>query len=177
MTAPEFHRPQRIDLIGDGAREISIEATAEEAAALADRFGLIAVSALSARFSIQREGEAILAHGTVTAQIIQACCATAAPIPVRIAEPVALRFVPDDAPEDDEIELTADALDIIPYAGGAIDLGEAAAETMALAIDPFLRSPDADAILREAGVLREDEAGPFGALVGLKAQLEGNKGE
>ena len=39
-----------------------------------------------------------------------------------------------------------------------IDLGEAAAETLALALDPFPRSPDADAMLAEAGVIGEDEA-------------------
>ena len=50
---------------------------------------------------------------------------------------------------------------------GAIDLGEVAAETMALALAPFPRGPGADAALKQAGVLSEGEAGPFGALAGL----------
>ena len=54
------------------------------------------------------------------------------------------------------------------YTGGAIDLGEAAAETLALVLDPFPRSPGAQAALREAGVLNEEEAGPFAALAKLK---------
>ena len=54
----------------------------------------------------------------------------------------------------------------------ATDLG-AVAETLALSLDPFPRAPDADAVLRAAGVLSEDEAvtGPFAALKGLKDKL------
>ncbi len=44
---------------------------------------------------------------------------------------------------------------------------------MALSLDPFPRSPNAAATLKEAGVISEDEAGPLGALSGLKAMLEG----
>ena len=71
------------------------------------------------------------------------------------------------------MELSADALDTLPIENGAIDLGEAAAETLALALDPFPRSPGADAALAEAGVLGESEAGPFAALADLKRKLEG----
>jgi uncharacterized protein YutE (UPF0331/DUF86 family) len=63
-------------------------------------------------------------------------------------------------------------MDTVFYSGGAIDLGEAAAETLALALDPFPRSPAAAAALKEAGVLSEEEAGPFGALAGLRDKLK-----
>ncbi|MBN9990995.1 hypothetical protein JND45_16805, partial [Listeria monocytogenes] len=62
-------------------------------------------------------------------------------------------------------------LDTMPYDGAAIDLGEAAAETMALALDPFPRGPNAAAALRAAGVISEEEAKPAGALAGLKGLL------
>jgi hypothetical protein len=101
-------------------------------------------------------------------------CTTSAPtrprtaIPATIDEPVALLFVAEgSAGEDEEIELDEGALDTVPYEGGTIDLGEAAAETMALALDPFPRSANAAAVLREAGVLTEEEAKPKGALAGL----------
>ena len=42
---------------------------------------------------------------------------------------------------------------------------------MALALDPFPRAPGAEEALRAAGVIGEGEAGPFGALAGLKAKL------
>ena len=55
-----------------------------------------------------------------------------------------------------------------------IDLGEAAAETVALALDPFPRSPRAADVLRDAGVISEEEAKPKGALAGLGALLARN---
>ena len=42
---------------------------------------------------------------------------------------------------------------------------------MALALDPFPRGPGAEAALKVAGVISEEEAGPFGALAGLKDRL------
>jgi hypothetical protein len=44
---------------------------------------------------------------------------------------------------------------------------------MVLALDPFPRSPDADAILKAAGVVDETEVGPFAILKGLKDKLGG----
>jgi len=166
---PEFSRPERIDTIGEGAREVAIQADAAERAGVARRFGLVAVDRLSARFAIRRAGDAILAEGTVEAEVVQACSATGDPLPARIREAVSLRFVEPGTGED-EVELADDALDTIEIEGGAIDLGEAAAETMALALDPFPRSPRAAEVLRAAGVVEEDEVAT-GPLAGLKALL------
>lgn len=174
MTLPEFHRPERIDTIGEGARNVTVTADPAECAALATRFGLIEIKSLVGAFALHRDADGINARGRVTAQVVQPCVVTGEGVPASIDEPVALRFVDDDAVEGDEIELTADALDVIPYSGGAIDLGEATAESMALALDPFPRSPNAEATLKAAGVLREDEVGPFSGLAALKAKLGGS---
>ena len=96
-------------------------------------------------------------------------------MPAIIDEPVALRFVEADDSGREEIELGRRRLDTIPYDGAAIDLGEAAAETMALALDPFPRGPGADRHCKAAGVVSEEEAGPFGALAGLKDKLAGKQ--
>ena len=53
----------------------------------------------------------------------------------------------------------------------SIDIGEAAAETLALALDPYPRAPDAGEALKAAGVKGEEEAGPFAALAALKGKL------
>ena len=63
----------------------------------------------------------------------------------------------------------------MPLEGGAIDLGEAAAETMALALDPFPRAAGAEAALRAAGVLSEEEARPANAFAALKDALRKTK--
>jgi hypothetical protein len=46
---------------------------------------------------------------------------------------------------------------------------------LSLSLDPYPRSPDAEAALREAGVKSEDEVEPAGPLAGLKDLLEGKK--
>jgi uncharacterized metal-binding protein YceD (DUF177 family) len=170
-VTPEFSRPERIDTIGERDRDVAIAATEAERAALAARFGLIAIDTLEGEFTIRREATGIAARGRVRAAVTQACSVTGDPILARIDEPVALLFV-TALGEGEEVELDAGDLDTLEYDGGAVDLGEAAAETMALALDPFPRSPGAEAALRAAGVISEEEAGPFGALAGLKAQLE-----
>ena len=176
---PEFSRIERLDTIGGDERVVSIVADEAERAALAARFGLVAIERLEARLAIRRGSAGIDVHGTVAAAVVQACSVTGDPLPATIDEPVALRFVELAAAGDeialDEVELDGDALDIVEIEGGGIDLGEAAAETMALALDPFPRSPRAAAVLKEAGVVSEEEAGPFGALSGLKAKLAGGE--
>lgn len=172
MTAPEFSRPVRIDTLGEGVRSIDVEADEGERAALARRFGLLSLDSLSATAEIKRQGDILTAEGRVRASAVQACVASAAPVPAKIDEPFSLRFVPEGQDESEEIELSPEDWDTIDYAGSAIDLGEAVAETLALSLDPFPRSPDADALLREVGVLSEEEAAeassPFAALKSLK---------
>ena len=175
MSGPEFSRPVRIDTLGEGNRSIAIEADEGERAALAARFGLLSLASLTAEAELRREGDVIIAEGRLRATAEQACVASGAPVPASVDEPFSLRFVPEgDIEEGTEIELDAEDWDTIDYSGGAIDLGEAAAETLALSLDPFPRAADADAVLREAGVLSEDEVvtGPFAALQGLKDKLK-----
>ena len=168
---PEFSRPVRLDAIGEREQTVDIAADAAERAALATRFGLLAIDSLTARFTLRREAAGIAARGHVGAALTQACAVTEAPLPASVAEDVAIRFLPADSPAGEEIELGEDECDTMFYEGGAVDLGEAAAETMALALDPYPRGPDAESALRAAGVLSEDQAGPFGALAALKDKL------
>ncbi|MCP3734140.1 DUF177 domain-containing protein [Sphingomonas sp. RP10(2022)] len=168
---PEFSRPERLDAIGAGEREVRIAATEAERAALAARFGVLSVARLDAVLAVKREAAGIAVRGRVTGAVVQACSVTGVPLDATIDEPVALLFV-ERLDDQEEVELDEGALDTVEIEGGAVDLGEAAAETMALALDPFLRSPDAEAVLREAGVIPEDEHRPFSPLQGLQSLLE-----
>ena len=99
----------------------------------------------------------------------QNCSVTGDPLPVVVEEDFAIRFHPEpDTELPDETELSEDECDTVFYSGNAIDLGEAAAETLLLALDPFPRGPRAAAALKAAGVISEDEVEPLGALAGLK---------
>ncbi|WP_298668674.1 DUF177 domain-containing protein [uncultured Sphingomonas sp.] len=168
---PEFSRPERLDTIGGEPRIVEIAADAEERRRLAGRFGLIAIDRLAATFTIHRDATGIRADGRVVAGVTQACSVTGDPLPATVDEKVALRFVAAGDATEDEVELGEDALDTIEIEGGAIDLGEAAAETLMLALDPFPRQPRAAEALRAAGVVAEDQAGPFSALASLKDKL------
>lgn len=170
---PEWSRLERVDGIGERARAVSIGADADERIGLARRFGLLGIERLDAVWTLRREEGAILATGHVTAAVTQACSASGVPVPATIGEVATLRFVDNAAAVDEELELSPDALDTLPIENGAIDLGEAAAETLALALDPFPRAPDADAVLAQAGVLNEGAAGPFRGLADLKRKLSG----
>ncbi len=167
---PEFSRPLRLDQIGAGDNKLSIDADEAERAALARRFELVSLDSLHADYAVRRDAVGVLATGRLTGQVVQACVATAAPVPATIDEPFTLRFLPepgDDAPE--EVELDEADCDTMFYTGSAIDLGEAAAETLALALDPFPRAPGAEEALREAGVIEEGAVTP---LSGLAAALQ-----
>ncbi|WP_375401825.1 DUF177 domain-containing protein [uncultured Sphingomonas sp.] len=170
---PEFSRPERVDTISGRERVVELEARPAEREALARRFGLLAVESLGASFAVAREHGALTARGRVTARVVQACSITDEPVASTVDERADLLFVPAGPAGEAEVELSADALDTIIYEGREIDLGEAAAETMALALDPFPRAPGADRALREAGVLTEEEARPLGKLAGLRDKLEG----
>ena len=169
---PEFSRIERLDTIGSDERTVRIAADEGERARLAARFGLIRIDRLKASVTLRRDAAGILARGRVTADVVQACSITGDPLDARVDEPLELLFVEPSGHDADEIELDGSALDTVEITGGGIDLGEAAAETMALALDPFPRGPGAAAALGEAGVLSEEEAGPFGALAGLKAAMK-----
>jgi len=173
MTAPEFSRPLRIDTLGEAARRMTVEAGQAERIGLARRFGLIGIDRLTADLALTRTGADIAMGGTLCARVVQACVATGAPLPAEIEAPFDLEFrpQPDPAERGDEVELGAAELDIIFYDEGSIDVGEAVAETLLLNLDPYPRAPGAEGALKEAGVKSEAEAGPFGALAGLRDRL------
>ena len=176
MTAPEFSRPVRVDTLGEQPRTMRIAAEPGERAAVAARFGLIALDRLEADLTLSRKEEEIAVHGTLEAAVAQACVASGAPVPATLAAPfdILFRRPPEPGQPDEEIELSDSELDVIFYEHGEIDVGEAVAETLALSLDPYPRSPEAEAILRAAGVKPEgeEEKGPFAALAGLKDRLK-----
>jgi uncharacterized metal-binding protein YceD (DUF177 family) len=169
-NSPEFSRPVKADQVKRLTGETHIEADAAERAALAQRFGLSALDRLEADYALTEESGAIMARGRVRAALAQPCVATGVPVPETIDTDFVLRFVVEGeaAPEGEELELDAEDCDTIGYDGQVVDMGEAVAETVALAMTPYPRSPDADAYLKEAGVLSEEQASPFAALLGLK---------
>ncbi len=167
---PEFSRPA--DIRGITPEPVVLKADEAERAALAKRFGLVAVNALSATLELEAEGDEIAAKGTMRADILQSCAVSGDDLPVSIHEDMTLRFVPlhrlEASEEDEEIELEEDELDTIGYTGTSFDLGEAVAQSLALSIDPYAVGPDAESARREHGLIEEEASGPLAeALRGL----------
>ena len=150
---------------------IDIKASAAECAALAQRFGLVRVKHLSARITLTRDGPTVRAAGRINADIVQSCAISAEDLPVRIHEPVALHFVPANSTPATDVELDAEQLDQIEMDGHQFDLGEALAQGLALAIDPYAEGPSAEAARREAGLLEPGDEGPFAMLKKLMLKL------
>jgi uncharacterized metal-binding protein YceD (DUF177 family) len=178
VIEPEFSRPVRVDTLGSAPRPLSIEANEAERAALARRFELIGVGRLSAEAELSRHGEIVRGRGTLSASVTQSCVATGEPVPAKVEEAFAIEFrpQPEGGNPDEEIELSEGELDVVFYPGGAVDLGEAVAETLSLALDPFPRAPEAETALRQAGVKSEEQAkadsSPFAGLAALKDKLK-----
>jgi uncharacterized metal-binding protein YceD (DUF177 family) len=147
-----------------------LEADAAERAALAKRFALVAIDRLEAEIRLTAEGPAVRAAGRLTARIVQSCAVSGEDLPIAIDEPVALRFVAEDRAfdEGEEIELSAEDCDELPMQGGQFDLGEAIAQSLALAIDPYATGPQADAARARAGLLDPQASGPFAGLAAFR---------
>ena len=155
---PEFHRPLSLDRIGAHGLDTTIEATPAECAALAIRMNLPAVLAFSCSFHLIREGrDAVLARGVLRATVTQTCSVSLDDFDAPVEEVFQVCFVPSGE-ETDDIDPEAD--DEIPFEGNMIDLGEAAAEQLGLALDPYPRMPGAEM----PAVEDEPPPHPFAAL-------------
>ena len=138
---PEFHRPLRWGLVGPAGRQERLEAAPAECAALAARFGIPAVRALSATLSLRPDSDgAIRAEGLVEAEVTQACVVSLEPVDQRVSAPMVLRFLPPGLAPDEDPE----SPDEIETDGETFDLGEAVAEQLALSLDPYPRRPEAE---------------------------------
>lgn len=168
----EFSRPFDVRQVEGKAPHL--EASEAEREALTRRFDLVRINSLSAELELHREDRIVEARGRLRAEIVQSCAVSAEDLPVSVDEELFFRFVPqrtDHAP-DEELEIDADDCDEIEYTGTHVDLGEAVAQSLALAIDPFLTGPEAEAARKAAGIGSPEDQGPFAALKGLNLGKE-----
>lgn len=165
----DFAHRLPLNQIRDGER-IDLTADDAERERIARRLGLCGLERLDAHATLERKGEIVRARGRLKASLCQSCVVTDEPVDAHADEPFDIYFLPEpssDAPEE-EVELVEADCDVVFHDGSAIDLGEAIADTLALSLDPYPRSAGAEAALKEAGVLTEEQAGPFAVLAKLK---------
>lgn len=168
MSAPESELVRLVKPRSLPAGLMAIEASEAECAALAKRFGVTAIHALKAVVSFGEKDGAVLADGTLTASIEQPCAVSRDDFTYDVTEPLSLRFVPEGSGRayepDEEIELDSDDLDEIEYASETFDIGEAVAQTLGLALDPYREGPSAEAVRQDVGIEIDEDRAPSGPL-------------
>lgn len=159
---------------------VRFEATDDERTALALHLGILEVEALNADLLVKRwKRDGVLVEGTLKARIVQACVVSLDPVGEDIDEPVDLVFVPEGSKlariqttGEGELHLDPDGADIPEtFIGDKIDLGSFMSETIALAMDPYPRSSEADFEEWDTDPNPTDgKVSPFSALQGLRTQ-------
>ena len=177
---PEFSRLVPVDRLGEAEITEEISAEPGERAALARRFGLLSLDRLSATLRLERAGARNLVRiaGRLAAEVTQACVVTLEPVSARLEKDFTLLYDLDAAAQGEaegarEVIVEPEAEEPPePVGQHGIDLGEAVAQQLAIALDPYPRAPGA-ALPEEpragAGGARAAE-GPFAALESLKRQ-------
>jgi uncharacterized metal-binding protein YceD (DUF177 family) len=141
-AGPEFSRPLDVQRIRREEEMFEIAAKPAERAALASRFGLQALDRLAAVVRVQRiPGGLIRLQAELDADVAQACVLTLEPVPAKLAESFTLLYSEDR--ERSEVTLDGAAEPVEPVVDGVIDMGEAVAQQLSLALDPFPRAPNA----------------------------------
>lgn len=167
-VVPEFSRRIDTHRLGGGGKCHQIAAAAAERAGLARRFGLLQLDRLEAEVRLKpMAGGYYRLEAQLEAELVQACIITSEPVPSRIAEAFALVYGPVE--NEDEIVLDGDSEPVEPLEDGIIDIGEAVAQQLSLALDRFPRAhgavldDDTDAMAREA-----PHESPFAPLARLR---------
>ncbi len=171
-SAPEFSRIFAIEVdmgAGEEARSFAIEATPDECAALARRFGLLGLDSLSAtgRIEVFRRGRRARLTATLKARAVQACVVSLGPVPATVEDTFTVTYDREIRPDPLELEFDINAEDPPdPLPDNGIDVGEAVAEHFGLALDPYPRVPGVTIEQPEKPV--EPRPSPFSVLSRLK---------
>jgi uncharacterized metal-binding protein YceD (DUF177 family) len=155
-ATPEFSRFVAVDGLTAKGRTFVAAADDRERASLARRFALQALDKLEVVGEVTsiRGGTVVRLSARLSAEVTQTCVVSLAPVVRRIETDFVRLFAADAAEEavgGEEIFFDRDQDDIDPHYDNRIDVGEAAAEQLALELDPYPRVPD---------VRLEDIAGP-----------------
>lgn len=159
----EFSRPVPLDQIAERPRTREIQANEAERKALARRFGLIGLDRLEATVTLSRSGVFYRLEADWRADVVQTCVITLEPLSNRLSDRLIERYGLAD--QGGELDLDPLADDPEPVEDGIIDIGEAVAQALSLALDPYPKKPGAT-----LAVPGEEEAGggPFAALSRLR---------
>ncbi|MCX7372387.1 MAG: DUF177 domain-containing protein [Alphaproteobacteria bacterium] len=163
MSGTEFSRPLRVSAVPAPGQRLVLEASAEECAALAARFGILSVAGLRAEMVLRPDAAGgIAVDGTLSARVVQACVVSLEPVAQVARDEFAFRILPEGAEPTEDLE----GEDEVELENGIAELGEVVAQYLSLALDPYPRAEGAE--LPDAA--RDDSANPFAALRGMNKE-------
>lgn len=171
--APEFSRPCAVDRLPADGQTFRLEANERERAALARRFDLPSLDSLSGEMDVRPDSErgVVEVEGRVRASLAQACSVTLEPVPETVDAEFRRVFSLSEEPPAEEIELDPEIEEPEPMPPGGLDLGEVLVEELAMAMNPYPRAEDADAVLASLAPTDEpeqEEESPFAGLASLR---------
>lgn len=160
---PEFSRVLDVPREVAGEAAANIAATQEERAALALRFSLLSLGRLESEVRLARlTGGFVRLTATLSAELMQECVITLEPVPTHLEERFSLLYGP--VGEAREIVLEGEAETVEPLIGNRIDIGEAVAQQLSLALEPFPHAPGAEEMLAAPPGEEAARELPFAAL-------------
>lgn len=176
---PEFSIPVTLADIPSEGREFAFEANDAQRRRLAERFDLLELRTFKGTATLKpwrKIGFAL--EGRFDADVVQACVVTLEPVESRLDDRFRIHFLPAEllaeqagAPGSErEIVIDAESEEPPePMEGETIDIGEAVAEQLALALDPYPRKPGvAFEAEPESPEAVEEKPNPFAVLEKLK---------
>ncbi|MDI9349372.1 MAG: hypothetical protein QM537_05165 [Candidatus Symbiobacter sp.] len=158
LPPPEFSRVVVAEQCRNIAQHHTIAASPDECAALARRFDLLRMTRFEAELKLTRQKSTQFIHvtGVFRAELAQSCVVSWVEIPQNLRGEIDSYFCPPDffadsgpnAPSKGDhkghtIDLELGDADIDEIHDGKIDLGELAAQHLALMLDPFPRAEPA----------------------------------
>ena len=140
-------------------------ATYAECQLLAARFHYIEVGSLSAELRIRKSARGCWdVLGQLKGEIVQACGATGVPVSETIDFLLEERYVRTTG-DPKEVEVHLDEAE--PLENGVIEIGEMLAQSLAVAVNPWPRAPEAPETITIGEELSDH---PFAGLAALKRQ-------
>ena len=153
--------------------DVEIAASADQRAALAAAYELVAVNGLSASTTLApADGGLVRVEGRIVADIVQSCVVSLEPVAQHIDERFAVDFAPAGSPQAQPAAAAAREVAIDPDApdppelmdGTIVDLGALVEEMFVLAIDPYPHAPGAALPAESATEPELAEEFPFAVL-------------
>lgn len=179
--APEFSLIVAAGEVPPAGKEVRFDADEQARVKLAERMGIVELRRLTGIANLRPyRKEGLTLDCRFEADLVQSCVVTLDPVDEHIDEEFRQRYLPAQmldlpsakAPDSQrEVAVDIEAEDAPePMTSGGVDIGEAVAERLALALDPYPRKRDAsfNALPEEAGDASESKPNPFAVLEKLK---------